>query len=56
MGITLNNPIRVSVNGVDKNLVRTQIDMKGYADVEIQYLEILPSGKYRQPTFKRLMK
>lgn len=55
-GITFNNPIRVSCNGYKARAVKKQFDRQGFLDIEIQYLELTKNGKYRQPTFKRVVK
>jgi len=55
-GITLTNEkgIRVSCLGEQHHAVRKEIDEKGSALCEINYLRINPSGKFFQPTFSKL--
>lgn len=57
-GITMENEegIRVSVLGNQSKGVAEKIDKNGSVEAEIQYLERTEAGKYRQPTFKRVVK
>jgi len=55
-GITLfNDLIRVACNGQQFKAVKHKLDTEGSIDVEVAYLEQTDSGRYRQPTFKRMV-
>lgn len=56
VGITLfNDLIRVACNGTKHSEVKRLIDNGNTISVEINYLEQTKDGKYRQPTFKRVV-
>ena len=56
VGITLfNDLIRVTCNGTKHSEVKRLIDNGNTISVEINYLEQTKDGKYRQPTFKRVV-
>ena len=55
-GITFTYPLRVACNGKKHKAVKELFDRQGYLDIEIQYLEKTKTGKYRQPTFKRVVR
>lgn len=56
-GVTLTDGThRVACNGHQHKEVKEMIDNKGFAFVEIGFLEQTQAGMYRQPTFQRLIK
>lgn len=55
-GITLTSDVKVRVqcSGHQSRNVKDAIDLQGFADCEIEFQNILPSGALFQPTFKRM--
>ena len=54
-GITFSSPIRVSVNGEKHKEVLAKFKERGQLDILVEYLEELPSGKLRQPIYKKVI-